>query len=309
MLKNIFLLVLLSIFTFFNTTTKSDVSIVVSIDQKIITNYDIQNEANYLQILNPDLKQLDKENILKLSKESLIREIIKKNEVEKVFDFSLENPFVDEYLKNLYNKLNFTNENEFNDYIVNFSDYSLNDIKQKLKIEIAWNELIYLKYKNQINIDKENLKIKINQLSDKTIKEYKLSEIVFMKRKNENLQDLISLIKSNIKEIGFNNTANIYSISESAKFGGNIGWIDENNLTDKLVGSLEKISIGQHTDVIQLGNNFIIIKIDEIKETNSPIDKNKELEKMIKFETNKQLNQFSRIFFDKSKINYNINEK
>ena len=130
-----------------------------------------------------------------------------------------------------------------------------------------------------------------------------------MKRKNENLQDLISLIKSNIKEIGFNNTANIYSISESAKFGGNIGWIDENNLTDKLVESLEKISIGQNTDVIQLGNNFIIIKIDEIKETNSPIDKNKELEKMIKFETNKQLNQFSRIFFDKSKINYNINEK
>ena len=309
MLKNIFLLVLLSIFTFFNTTTKSDVSIVVSIDQKIITNYDIQNEANYLQILNPDLKQLDKENILKLSKESLVREIIKKNEVEKVFDFSLENPFVNEYLKNLYTKLNFTNENEFNDYIINFSDYSLDDIKQKLKIEIAWNELIYLKYKNQINIDKEKLKIKINQLSDKTIKEYKLSEIVFMKRKNENLQDLISLIKSNIKEIGFNNTANIYSISESAKFGGNIGWIDENNLTDKLVGSLEKISIGQHTDVIQLGNNFIIIKIDEIKETNSPIDKNKELEKMIKFETNKQLNQFSRIFFDKSKINYNINEK
>ena len=309
MLKNIFLLVLLSIFTFFNTTTKSDVSIVVSIDQKIITNYDIQNEANYLQILNPDLKQLDKENILKLSKESLVREIIKKNEVEKVFDFSLENPFVNEYLKNLYTKLNFTNENEFNDYIVNFSDYSLDDIKQKLKIEIAWNELIYLKYKNQINIDKEKLKIKINQLSDKTIKEYKLSEIVFMKRKNENLQDLISLIKSNIKEIGFNNTANIYSISESAKFGGNIGWIDENNLTDKLVESLEKISIGQNTDVIQLGNNFIIIKIDEIKETNSPIDKNKELEKMIKFETNKQLNQFSRIFFDKSKINYNINEK
>ena len=117
------------------------------------------------------------------------------------------------------------------------------------------------------------------------------------------------MIKSNIKEIGFNNTANIYSISESAKFGGNIGWIDENNLTDKLVESLEKISIGQNTDVIQLGNNFIIIKIDEIKETNSPIDKNKELEKMIKFETNKQLNQFSRIFFDKSKINYNINEK
>ena len=30
--------------------------------------------------------------------------------------------------------------------------------------------------------------------------------------------------------------------------------------------------------------------------------------KMIKFETNKQLNQFSKIYFDKSKINYSINE-
>ena len=29
---------------------------------------------------------------------------------------------------------------------------------------------------------------------------------------------------------------------------------------------------------------------------------------MVKFETNKQLNQFSKIYFDKSKINYTINE-
>ena len=73
--------------------------------------------------------------------------------------------------------------------------------------------------------------------------------------------------------------------------------------------NLRKIDIGQHTDIIQIGNNFIIIKIDEIKELNAPINKEKELAKMIKFETNKQLNQFSRIFFDKSKINYKIDEK
>ena len=79
--------------------------------------------------------------------------------------------------------------------------------------------------------------------------------------------------------------------------------------TKSFAFNLEKVSDGQHTDVIQLGNNFIILKIEEIKETNVSFDKNKELEKMIKFETNKQLNQFSRIFFDKSKINYRIDEK
>ena len=206
-----------------SSLSKANVNIVVKIDDKIITNYDIQNEANYLKLLNPNLKELDNENILKLSKESLIREIIKKNEIKKIFNLSLENPLANEYLKDLYTKLDFNDEKEFNEYILSSSNYSLDDIKQKIKIEIAWNELIYFKYKNQLNIDKEKLKFKIEQLDNEVIREYKLSEIVFNKKKDETLQNQIDLIKSNISEIGFNNAANIFSISDSAKFGGNIG--------------------------------------------------------------------------------------
>ena len=309
MYKKFFLVLIFSFLLLNSSLSKANVNIVVKIDEAIITNYDIQNEANYLKILNPNLKELDSENILKLSKESLIREIIKKNEIKKIFDLSLENPLVNEYLKNLYSKLDFDNEKQFNEYILSSSNYSLDDVREKIKIEIAWNELIYFKYKNQLNIDTEKLKFKINQLDNEVIREYKLSEIVFSKKKGETLQNQIDLIKSNISEIGFNNTANIFSLSDSAKFGGDIGWIDERNLSEKLLENLKKIDIGQYTDVIQLGNNFIIIKIDEIKESKAPINKEKELEKMIKFETNKQLNQFSRIFFDKSKINYKIDEK
>lgn len=307
--KKIFFGIIFSFLLLNSSLSKANVNIVVKIDDKIITNYDIQNEANYLKLLNPNLKELDNENILKLSKESLIREIIKKNEIKKIFNLSLENPLANEYLKDLYTKLDFNDEKEFNEYILSSSNYSLDDIRQKIKIEIAWNELIYFKYKNQLNIDKEKLKFKIEQLDNEVIREYKLSEIVFNKKKDETLQNQIDLIKSNISEIGFNNAANIFSISDSAKFGGNIGWVDEKNLSEKLLENLKKIDIGQHTDIIQIGNNFIIIKIDEIKESNAPINKEKELAKMIKFETNKQLNQFSRIFFDKSKINYKIDEK
>ena len=89
------------------------------------------------------------------------------------------------------------------------------------------------------------------------------------------MQNQIDLIKSNISEIGFNNAANIFSISDSAKFGGNIGWVDEKNLSEKLLENLRKIDIGQHTDIIQIGNNFIIIKIDEIKESNKQLIKKK----------------------------------
>ena len=64
----------------------------------------------------------------------------------------------------------------------------------------------------------------------------------------------------------------------------------------------------EYTDVINLGNNYLILKIENIRFKKLEIDKNKEIEKLIKIETNKQLNKFSKIFFDKSKINYSINE-
>ena len=147
---------------------------------------------------------------------------------------------MDEYLKNLYTKLNFVSEEEFNAYIMNSTDYSLEDVKYKLKIELAWNELIYFKYSNQLNINKEKLNERINQFKNKTVKKYRLSEIVFNKRKDEDLEKLIELINTSILNVGFNNTANIYSISESSKFGGNIGWIDENNLSEILLEKLKK---------------------------------------------------------------------
>ncbi len=308
MFKN-FSIILILVFVIFNSVSKSEINIAVTVDDEIITNYDIQNEANYLKILNPKLSQLDNKKILEISKESLIREIIKKNEIEKIFDFSKENSFVNEYLKNLYTKLDFDTEEKFNEYIENSSEYSLNDVKYKLKIEITWNELIYFKYSNQVNIDKKKLSKKISQFENKTTKKYRLSEIVFKKKKDQDLKKFINQIKSSITNVGFNNTANIYSISESAKFGGDIGWINENNLSEILLKDLKKITKGQNTDVIKIGNNFIILKIEEIDESKLVIDKAEELEKMIKFETNKQLNQFSRIFFDKSKINYKIDEK
>ncbi len=292
-----------------NSIASTNVFISVTIDDQIITNYDIKKEANYLVILNTSLSQLQNERIIKISKDSLIREAIKKGEVQKVFDLNEKNQFVSDYLENLYKKLNFENEVDFKNYLLSSSTYSLDEIKEKLKIEILWNELIFMKYKNQVNIDENKLKRRINRMSNEVIKEYQLSEIAFKKNKNQDLKELIDQINLSIKEVGFNNTANIFSISESAKFGGKIGWINENNLSEIILNNLKNLSEGEQSKIIQIGNNNLILKIDEIREKNVVINKQEELEKIIKFETNKQLNQFSKIFFDKSKINYNINEK
>lgn len=308
MFKKIYLILLILSFSNTFAVSNNDVYIFATVNDKIITNFDIKREINYLKILNPNLSKLEEEKILELSKNSLINELIKKSELEKFFDLDKENPFADEYLKNLYLKLNYTNEKVFENALIKSNNYSINQVKKKLRIEILWNELIYKKYGNQVKIDKNILIKKVESFKNKTLNEYLLSEIIFKKSKDENIDNLINDIKLSIQEIGFDNAANIYSISDSSKMGGNIGWIKENNLSDVVYANLKNMNKGEYTDVIQLGNNYLILKINEIRTEKILINKEEELNKMIKFETNKQLNQFSKIYFDKTKINYNINE-
>ena len=307
MMKLIFYRILF-IFLFFTSQSYSENAFIkVYIDNDIITNIDIKKEADYLTLLNPSLFELDENRKYEIAKKSLINEIIKKKEITKFIDLNKKNPLEEEMLKNLFTKLNMSQQ-DFEKVLLEKKSYTIKEIKEKLKIEIFWNDLIYLKFQNQIRIDKEKLQKKIERLSDKEIKEYSLSEIVFEKKKDQKLESIIKKINSSISDIGFENTANIYSIADSAKFGGSIGSIKESNLSKKIINKIEGLKEGQHSKVIQINNNFLILKIDKIELIKLEINKNEELEKMIKFETNRQLNQFAKIYFSKSKINYIINE-
>ena len=292
-----------------NLDLKANIQIEVRINNEIITNIDIQKEAEYLKILNPSLKQLSNIKIDQLARVSLINEVIKRNEVSKFVDQNQENKLIDDYLKNLYSKLNFISEKDFKNELSLRNNYSINEVKEKIKLELMWNELIFSKYSQQVKIDESKLIKKINSIKNKDQKEYLLSEIVFEKKKNESLENLINQIKISIDDIGFNNTANIYSISESSKFGGKLGWVNESSLSNLISVKLANLKEGEYSDIIQIGNNFLLLKIDQIKKSEINFDKEEELQKLIKVETNKQLNRFSRIYFNKSKINYSINEK
>ncbi len=302
-----------TIFIFFlsvsSVISNNNIFIYASVNDQIITNYDIKKESEYLKMLNPNLKNLEDKKILELAKNSLINEIIKKKEVKKIFDLESNNEMAGVFFKNLYQKLNFDNEIDFKNNLLNRNSYKLDEIKKKIKIEVMWNDLIYSKYINQVQIDKSKLNKKIENLNNKKRKEYFLSEILFEKNKDENIDTLIDRIKSSITEIGFKNSANIFSISESANLGGQIGWISENSLSEKISKNLSNTNEGEITDVIKIGNNYLILKLEKVREINIEIDKKEELEKMIKFETNKILNQYSRIYFNKAKLNYTINEK
>ena len=300
----LFLLILIN----FKSNTAENFYIVYKVNNEIITNSDIEKEYRYLVSLNNQLKNLEKQKIIKLSKESALREKIKKIELIKYFDLKTINIDIDNYLENFYKNLNIRNKNEFEEYLES-NNISLNYVQKKIEIEILWNQLIYDRYISQINIDRNQLKEKVKKLiSTKKQKKYSLSEILFDKENNSNFEKKLENINQSISEIGFKNTANIYSISDSSKFGGKIGWIEEQKLSTKILEQLKALEVGQYTSPVQVGSSFLILKIEEIEYENVIINEDEELNKMIQFETSKQLDQFSKIFYGKIKINSFINE-
>lgn len=308
MSKKIYSFLLIFFVINFNFVLGEQIFIKATVNDEIITNFDVEKEGKYLKILNPKLSNIDNDKILELAKSSLVNEIIKKKEISKMLKYDIQNPLVEEYYENLYKKLNFENKEDFENSLSSPNNYSPQEIKKKLEIEIMWNELIYLRYNSQVKIDEDALKKKIDKTSNKKTREYLLSEIVFQKKKDEDINLLKNKIKTSITEIGFSNTANIYSISESAKLGGNVGWVNENNLSEIIFKNLKDLNENEITKIILIGNNFLMIKIDKIRLKETSVNKENELKKMVQFETNNQLNKFSRIFFNKSKVNYLINE-
>ena len=274
MFSKLFTIVILIINTFFfSNIVSGNISIVGNVEGEIITNYDIERESNYLMILNPNIQNLKSNQIFDLAKDSLIKEIIKKKEITKFVDIDQRKITSNDYLQNLYLKLGFENESDFSNELKKSNNYSVNEIKTKIKIEMLWNELIYTRYKNQVKIDNNKLVNKIKKMEKKKQKEYLLSEILFRKKKDQDINYLIDQIKLSIKNIGFNNTANIFSISDSAKLGGKLGWVNESSLSDIVYKKLKKIKEGENTDIIKINNNFLIIKVDKIRMKNVKIDK------------------------------------
>jgi len=297
-----FIFFLFNIFT--NIVQASNkVFIVMKVNNEIITNININKEYRYLIALNNELKSLKKEEIFNLAKNSFLREKIKKNELQKYFELNQSSKYIDKTLKNLSDKLNIKSEIEFKKYLSVYN-LSIEDIKRKLEIEVLWNELIYTKFHGQIDIDEEKIKKKIKE--NIIQKNYLLSEIFFSVESKEKIDEKYNLIKKSISEIGFKNTANIYSLSESAKVGGSIGWIGENQLAKQIVNEINKLQIGEFTKPINIPGGLIVLKLDEKADKKISLDFDSELKKLIEYEKNKQLNQFSTIYFNKLKFNTKI---
>ncbi len=287
------------------------VSIVYTVDNIPITSVEINNEIIYLKLINKNLEEMDDKNLVVYASKSILRERIKELEISKYFKFGFNDEMIFQNLENLISSLGFSNEDDFNKFLLN-SNLSKEFIKKKIEIELLWNRLIYEKYKNKLSINnnkiKKNLKLKIDK-EDNQIEEYKLSEILFSPTSKSTEKDEIDKIRKSINEVGFENTAIIYSLSNTAGSGGEIGWLKKTQLSENIIQIIQNLDIGEITNPIDAPAGKLILILKDKRKVKKEISFEKEFEKAILFERNKQLNQFSSIYFKKVELNTKINER
>ena len=282
---------------FINSVLGLENRILFKVNNEIITTIDILNESNYLKALNKNAQSLDEKTLIEISKNSIIREIIKKDTVDvELTNTDIEEDLLNNALKNIYQNLNLNSNDEFAKFLNNY-DLNLDYIKNKISIEILWNRLIVSKFRSKIFIDQNNVEKQLKEIQTAGTKQLSLSEIYFTANNLEELNNKFNQIKNDIENSSFDKAALIHSKSNSASQNGDIGWINENSLNPNIKSILMDIKIGEFTQPITVPGGYLVLKLKEQRIVENKIDIDKERENLIRSLTNQQFNQFSNIYY------------
>ena len=303
--KKIKLIIIICFITILNTQNLSALEnkILFKVDNEIITTIDIHEEIKFLKAFNPEINSLGDEELFEISKNSLIRDKIKKIELMKfVKELKVNDKFLLNLIKGKFSKLNIDSIKDFEQYLKN-KELNIENIREKFTIELMWNDLIYQKFSNKVIIDKDKIKNEISQNSKKMQKELLLSEIIFNVVNKDDFDDKYYKILSDIEKIGFKKAALIHSNSDTASNGGLIGWIKEDNLNQSLKKIVSKLKPGQFSKPIRTSSGFIIIQVEDEKEYVSKFNLEDKVDEVTRFKRDEQLNQFSSMYLNKLKKN------
>jgi peptidyl-prolyl cis-trans isomerase SurA len=307
----LYFFVILSILTSKSLANDNTLIIKFTINDQIITNYDLEKEKNYLFALNPKLQNIEKSRLLQLSRDSLIREKIKQKEIEKFYEIDYENEQINRIIESIFLSLNIPTVDEFKIYLQKF-DITIAKIKKKISIEQVWNKLIFDLYNDRLIINEDVINKQLDEILKNNLnkKSFNLSEIVFTSKNKTEFNNTLAEIKNVINNNGFEEAAKIFSISDTAKSGGSLGWINENQLNEKIYSAIIDLDANQYSDpIIRAGAN-IILKVNEIKDIEiTDVNRKEEFQKIINTEKNRQLNEFSVIHFKQLESKAIINEK
>ena len=298
-----FLLFILNNF-FANASTNK---IIVKIDDNIVTTYELKNKIKTaLFLANQNLNQ---ENINKTKNQALsflVNMKIKKKEILK-YKINLDEINIDKQLMSIsLNDLNNFKKN----FLQNNLDFEI--FTEEIKIEVAWQQLIYDIYNKKVNIDDKTIESLLRkQVENKSsVIEFKLSEIEIEKNQDNDLDEEIKFIKEQIEKIGFENTASRYSVSPSSVKKGDLGWINEKSINPQIYKLIKDLNIGDIAKPIKNFEKAIFYKLSDKKISKvENLDLEKLKKNLINQKQNELLNFYSANHLSKIKNNSLIEYK
>ena len=203
--KKIFLLIFFFLTTFFfqkSTSKEIKNNIIVSVNNLIITELDLTKEINFIKFINkynnstgPEIATLRREGI-----NNLINKKIKDMETDFFKIFISEK----EIENNLYNQLsNLKINKEDLDKFYEKNEIEKNYLKDSVRIDLKWSELINQLYQNRLNINLTEINTEIENIEKvEKIEENKdiLKEKVILNEKNKLLNKFSEFHLEKIKK-------------------------------------------------------------------------------------------------------------
>ena len=272
-IKKIVLVILISLICLEKANTEISDSLFMTIGDKAIAQSDIVNEIKILLILNNESYSDEKrEELHRLSIQSIIKRKIKEIEIEKLNFFEFNQQDVDYELKRLADNINVDLETLKNICESNELDFAI--IEKNIQIGLAWNSLIFHLYKDKISVDSDEIDEQLRLSQGKKTEEYLISEIMIKPVEKNMVESEIKKLKDKIKIEGFESVAKRLSISESALNGGDLGWVNENSISDKIKPEIVNTQVGKLSKPILLPNGILVFQIRNKRK----IDHNQSLE-------------------------------
>ncbi len=278
----------------------------MTIGDKPITQSDLVDEIKIILILNNQSYSDEKREVLhELAIKSTIKRNIKLIELErnnyfKINEDDLRNELI-RLAKNLYIDLE-TLKN-----ICESNELDFSKLEEQVKIELYWNSLIFQLYRNNININQADIEDKLKLVQkEKKIDEYLISEIVIKNIEADQFDLKVQELKNKIESEGFDNVARELSISESALKGGDLGWINETVISEKIKSALINTPIGSLSSPIILQDGILIFKVRDKRKIDANISLEEIKNKLISAEKNKILNMYSMSHYDKVRRSISI---
>ena len=278
----------------------------MTIGNKPITRSDIVNEIKLILILNNESYSDDKRDRLhQAAVKSTIRRNIKQIELERNNFFRLNEEDFKKELIRLASNLYVDVETLKNICASNELDFSI--IEEQVKVELYWNSLIFEIYKNKLLINPNQIEEQLKLVKNKKkIEEYLISEIVIKNVEENKLEYEIKELKNKIKTEGFENVAKSLSISKSAIKGGDLGWVNENIISEKIKSVLVNTSVGALSDPILLSEGILIFQVREKRKISNDLSLEEIKDQLVNSEKTKILNMHSLSHYDKVRRSVSI---